>query len=576
MSLNINPLPVQKVLDPRLEITTQREYTAVKGALVNSWQPFPATNVNNSSFQITCNPPSRDIAISRLIYKRVEFSWSVSGTNTSGGVLLNEDYFGPRAIPLTAVTLSEQITINNDTITAAPVRQYFRALLRYRNDWENRWGAFSLAPSMLDQFQSYEEGVGTNRNPLARNYGNNAFEQTRGSYVGFTIDPQIAGNTTATGRLVVYEPILISPFVFGNNANRFSCLAGVQNMSYNTTIGNLDRILSLVQDQGLPGQISLNTPVVNVESARLLFNFLTPDPIMPIPRNMESGYYSIVSYPTRTSVPVDPAGSPNDSVQITLQSVQVSSIPKRIYIFAKRDDSDETAFTTDTYFALNPDINPISITWDNNQFLNQASTQDLYNISVRNGCNMSYNQYVKDVGSVLALDFGIDIGLRSDQAAGVIGNYQLSVTANFKNTTNEAIAPTLYCVVVYEGVFNVNDGNCSHMIGVLSPSDVLNAPVAPVGSYQESQDVYGGKFQGMKGLVSGIKKGLAYAKKHHLASKMLKQLPMPQAQKLARAAEEMGYGLSGGELKGGDLNKIATKEKYNNKRISLSDLARDK
>ena len=542
MSLNANPLKVGKVIDPRLEINTNKEYIALKGALVNSWNAFPASNVNNSSFQITCNPPNRDIAIARLVFKKVVFNITVTGTNTSGGTLLNENYVAPRAMPLTCVTQSEQITINNDTITQAPVQQYWRALLRYRNDFKNRFGAFSLAPSMLDQFQEYDDGAGSVRNPLAQ-YGDNSYENTRGGYSGFVIAPQAPGNTTATVTLTTYEPILLSPFCFGEKANYFSAFAGIENMSYNATLGNLPRVLSLIQGQGAPaGQVVLDTPVVNIGSATLLFNYLTPDPVNPVPRNMETSYFSVVSYPTRSNVSV----APDATIQMTMQSIQVSSIPKRIYVFAKMDDSAESAFTSDSYLSLVDNVNPLTLTWNNNQFLSQASTQNLYNMSVKNGCEMSYSQFTKHTGSVLALDFGTDIGLMSNQAPGCIGNYQLSLTCNFKNTSKSAITPTLYVVVVYEGVFNINDGACSHMLGVLSPNDVLNAGVMPVGSYRESQDVYGGSFwSSLKGLFS---KGNQYARKHKTISKALGQIQNPYAQAGAEIANLFGYGTSGGSL----------------------------
>ena len=566
-------------MDPRLEIETKKDYVALKGALVNSWQRFPATNVNNSSFQITCNPPNRDIAITRLVFKEVVFSWTVTGTNTSGGTLLNEGYYGPRALPLTCVTQAEQITINNDSITQAPIAQYWRALLRYRNDYENRWGAFSLAPSMLDQYQSYAEGAGTVRNPLGA-YGDNSFEDTRSDYSGFTIDAQLAGNVSASGTLRTYEPILVSPFAFGDKANYYSAFAGIQNMSYNATLSNLSRILSLIQGQGAPaGQIVLNEPVVNITSASLLFNYLTPDPVMPIPRNIQNSFFSIISYPTRSLVPVL-AGA---TIPLSMASIQVTSIPKRIYVYAKADDSVETSFSSDVYLSLVDNVNPISLTWNNNQFLSQASTQDLYNISVKNGCNMNYSQYTNHTGSVLALDFGTDIGLMSNQAPGCIGNYQLSLNAQFKNTSSASITPTLYVVVVYEGVFNVNDGACSHMIGVLSPSDILNAEFAPMGSYRESQDVYGGKFEMLKKALKGAHD---YVKKNKLISKGLSQIKHPYAQAGAKIAQTLGYGMSGGELENEMFNEISggnlQKPKKNNKKVkiikngmSLSSLAED-
>ena len=542
-------------MDPRLEITQKKEYIAVKGAQVNAWQQFPATNVNNSSFQISCNPPNRDIATTRLVLKRVQFSWQITGTNTSGGTLLNAGYIAPRAMPLTSITQSEQMTINNDTITQAPIQQYWRALLRYRNDFHDRFGALSLAPSMLDQFQDYADGAGSARNPLAA-YGDNSYENTRGGYAGFTIDPQIAGNTVATGTLTTYEPVLMSPFCWGDRANSFAAFAGIQNMSYTCTLGNLARILSVQQGQGAPlGQVVLNDPVVNITSASLLFNYMTPDPQFPIPRNMETSYFSLISYPTRSLVPVA-AGA---SIQLTLSSVQVSSVPKRIYVFAKLDDSQETAFTSDTFMAIAPDTRPLSLTWQNNQFLSQASTQDLYNISVKNGCNMSYTQFIDKTGSVLALDFGSDVGLNSDQSPGSLGNYQLGLTCSFTNTSAVSVLPTLYCVVVSEGVFNITDGSCSHMLGVLSPSDVLNAPMLPAGSYKRSDEIYGGKFEAVK---SFFNKANQFIKKHHLVSKALGFIPDPRAQIASNAARMAGYGMSGGAVDdyGGSLN-FAEEEK---------------
>lgn len=556
MSLNLKQLSVNKIMDPRLELSEHRAYNVLKGSLVNSWQQFNATNVNNSSVQITANPPNRDIAISRFILKRVTFSWQVTGTNTSGGTLLNSGFFGPRFMPLTSVTLSEQVTINNDTLTQAPIRQYWRALLRYRNDFADRWGVSSLAPSMMDQFQNYSDGVGTVRNPLGE-YGDNSFENTRKGFVGFTIDPQAPGNTTATGTLTTTEPILISPFCYGANANYYSAIVGVQNMSYNATFGNLSRILSLVQGQGVGPAIVLNEPTVTIDSASLLFNYLTPDPIMPIPRNIETSYFSLVSYPTRSSVAI----APGATVSLTMQSIQVTSIPRRIYIFARQDDSVETAFTSDSYLSIDQASNPLTLTWNNNQFLSQATGQDLYNISVKNGCNMSYSQFANSTGSVLSLDFGTDIGLMSNQSPGTIGNYQLGLTCIFRNTNPSlSITPTLYVVVVYEGVFSVVDGNCTHMIGVVSPSDVLNAPLLPSGSYKENQDVYGGRFDTIKGLLS---KGHDFIKKHKLISKGLSLIQDPYAQQGARFADMLGYGLSGGKLNGNnkvDLSSIADGE----------------
>jgi len=544
MSLNVPSVDVARVMDPRLEINRKRDYVALKGALVNTHQQFPATNINNSSIQITCNPPNRGIVVSRLIYKRCVFDITITGTNTGAGPLLNTGFFGPRFMPILNVTSSEQITINNDTLTQAPINEYWPEIMRYNNEFDNRFGQLSLCPSMMDQHQRYEDGVGGVRNPLA-GYDDNSFEQTRGSFSGLEVLSNPDGGDTATLRLTVTEPILISPLVAGCHSNYTAGLSGIQNMSYTATIGDLRRVLSLVPDQGAPGVIDIqNSGIsVNLASASLLFNYLTPDPLNPVPRNLVSSYFSIVSYPTKTSVPI----APNGEVSITMQSVQVTSIPRRLYIFARRDNSQKTAFTSDSLFALPQTGNPLTITWNNNQFCSQMTTQDIYNTSVKNSCNLSYSQFTDKVGSVICLDFGTDIGLMSDESAGVLGNYQLGVTCRFKNTNpSEDIAPTLYVVVVYEGTFNVDDGNCSHMIGVLSRQDVLNSRRVPGVAYQQARDVFGGSFfTKLKNVAQKVGK---FAKKHKLVSKGLKMIPDPRAQRAAQVAQSLGYGMSGGSL----------------------------
>lgn len=540
MSLNVPQVSVAKVIDPRLAIRQRRDYVALKGSLVNTHQAFPATTINNSSLQITANPPNRGIVISRLVYKRVSFDITINGANPGPGPLLTEGYYAPRAYPLASVTSSEQITLNNDTLTQAPVSQYWPALLWYHNEWRNRFGQYSLTPSMQDQFQDYAEAFGTVRNPLAP-YGDNSLEVTRGSYAGM----EVLTNTQnqATIRLTVTEPILISPMVFGQGSNFTAGFSGIQNMSYTATLGDLRRVMSLTPTQGDPLKLITNNDIiVNVASATLLFNYLTPDPLMPVPRNLVSSYFSIVSYPTRSSVPV----LPNGVVDLNMQSIQVTSIPRRIYVFARRDDSEQSAFTSDTFMSLPVGENPVSMTWNNNQFLSQCSTEDLYNISVKNNVNMNYSQFVKHTGSVLCLDFGTDIGLMSDEAPGSLGNYQMSVRARFKNTSAATITPTLYVVVVYEGTFNVRDGNCSHMIGVLSRKDVLDSRRVPGITYSRAMDIYGGSF--FSKLGSAFRKAHDWAKENKILSKGLSILPHPAAKVAAKAADMAGYGMSGGSL----------------------------
>jgi len=566
MSLNIPSVRAVKVLDPRLEINTERPYVALKGSQVNSWQEFAATNKNDSSTQITCNPPSRKICISRLVFKKMSFTLTVTGTNTSGGPLLNAGYYAPRAYPLASITQSEQMTINNDTITQAPLAQYWPALLRYHNYHKSRSGQLSLTPSMLDTSREYDGQAQNNLNPLAQYGFSTSYDESRGGYAGISVDAQDNDNTSATVRLTVIEPMLISPFVFGDDSNYVSALVGVQNMSYTATFGNLQRLLSIQKNQGV-GTINITGVSGTVESSSLLFNYLTPDQTTPIPDSLVSSYFSIVSYPTKSSVSLVAGASTN----LPMSSVQVTSIPRRMYVWAGIDDNDKTAFTTDTFLALNTASNPLSVTWNNNQFFSQASAVDLYNMSVKNGLDLTFSQFTKYVGSPLCIDFGTDLGLNADEAGGVLGNYQLGLNLNVTNTGSVAVTPTLYVVVVYEGTFNIINGNCSHMIGVLSREDVLNSQRDPNVSYKLAQSVYGGDF--FSSLKKGFNKAKDFVKKHHLISNVASQIDHPLAQKIAKYATQHGYGVSGGRgrrARGGDLTNGSAKDELK-RRLAQSD-----
>ena len=127
-----------------------------------------------------------------------------------------------------------------------------------------------------------------------------------------------------------------------------------------------------------------------------------------------------------------------------------------------------------------------------------------------------------------------------------------------------------YVVVVSEGVFNVSNGSCSHSIGVLSPEDVLNAEILPSGSYHRSNEIYGGKFEGLKAFLRGAHK---FVKDNKLLSKGLAMIPNQYAQMGSKGAEAMGYGMSGGGALldyGGSLT-IPKQIKTDKKTVKLSD-----
>lgn len=140
-----------------------------------------------------------------------------------------------------------------------------------------------------------------------------------------------------------------------------------------------------------------------------------------------------------------------------------------------------------------------------------------------------------------------DLALQSDEAPSLIGNWQLGLSIQLTNNTGFlCTSPTLYVVVVYEGVFNVLDGNASHMIGVLSRSDILNAHKNPFITYKRAKDVWGGRFfDKVKGLA---RKAHDVVKRGKILSTATSLIPHPAAQASSRVLSNLGYGYSGGHL----------------------------
>jgi len=131
----------------------------------------------------------------------------------------------------------------------------------------------------------------------------------------------------------------------------------------------------------------------------------------------------------------------------------------------------------------------------------------------------------------------------------------------------------MFVVVVYEGVMNINSGDTSLMLGVLSPQDVLNAQRVPGVSYKRQSDVYGGNFwTSLRQALSGAHK---FVKDNKLISRGLSLIKHPAAIPAAEAARMLGYGrhrrMRGGELQdleGGDLYDETESEDNSSENLS--------
>lgn len=486
MSLSNVPVDTFRIIDPRVAMNSKRDYYALKSGQVNTWQQFPAANISNNNIVITCTPPSKNTMISKRALIKTFYNITVTGTNTTGGSLIEDGYFAPRAYPYSQVVLNQSMKMANDNISVANFNQYWATLMWYHNNHDDRYKYNSITPAMLDQDQTYGQSAQGVRNPLG-GYQDNSYEMTRGAYSGLQVVSNPLGGTTATLTLLVVEPLFMSPWNWGCESKYEAGFIGLNNLTYSASLGNLERLLSINAD-GIPG-IAITAVTATLENAQIEFEYITPDPFIPIPRMTVYPFFDCVLYTQdNTNGPVVSGGI----VGLKLPNIQLSSIPRRFYIWAGRSQSDKDFSTSDAYMSLTGQ-SPLTVTYDTSQLFQQATVEDLYLMSVENGLQMSFDQFVNNVGSVVCIDLGKDLMLPHDKCPGMLDNVNFSFQANFINNSPETLQfTTLNCLVVYEGVLTVSDGSCSHYLAPVSRNDLLNSTVLDRHAYKQAEKVYGG------------------------------------------------------------------------------------
>jgi len=527
MSINIQQLSLARVIDPRCDVNARahREYGVLDGAGDISWKVLPSNNFSNSTVTFLANPPNERVYVSRRAYVEMTFELTFTGTCPLGTTLIQAsgmssapgvssgttNYDAPRAYPMSQITSSCSVRLNNDNISSN-VQSYFRALTRFQNTTANQDSEFSLTPSMLDQFQQYPDGDGFNRNPLA-GYGDNVTQCPRGGFWGsvITANPVSDGVTpvTATVSLRIAEPVYLSPFLFGTHEEQ-QAFIGIQTLQLDYTLNGVGNGQVPGVNKNIVGLIgglwshSDSSPSVftsasaNLTSATSYWQYLSPDITQPIPRITNYSYYDPNIYPT-SNVGAIPAG-----VTTTLQTstMTLKSIPNRVYVWVTQRDQDRNITSSDCYWS----INQVQVSFDNrDSLLSNASQYDLYLMALRAGYNGSYIQWSQKCGAVMCLQFGLDIPLQALQAPGLRGQWSFQIQVQCTNITGQSETPTLSVLVINEGVMTIDNGTVLRNIGVLSSADVLATKDMPPVPYRPSLNVYGGGFwDSVKSFVSKI------------------------------------------------------------------------
>lgn len=602
MSNNYTKLNTVLVRDPRVIIDNERVYSVLKCGKRTNFKSWNSTSVSSSSINFSAPPPSSNIIVDRKISLTLPFRLVVTAdTLAAGRRVLSPNNSALRAFPLQSALDNVIMTINNTSITQ-DFGEIIHSLIRFNAGENLLENAYSRTPTCLDRSQTYADLQTENGNPLGM-YGDCNYKDVsgRGGFSewkvvrndendGVNVPPYIA-----IVDAVVTEQLFMSPLYFGDkngsgfyNLNSFDMSFNFLNNAGNRMLSHnndpADSVIASVQfapnnfpyAQTNPFSYENNQPLLNI-------TYITPDDSLMIsPQTpITWPYFNVAKYVTETNA--IPYGGRND---IYSNNIQLSTIPRRFYIYARQNNS--TLYSnpgyTDTFYG----INNISVQFENyTGLLAEASKFQLYEMSRKNHCNLSWSEWngknlykvggadfnnqdtYGGVGSIICIEFASDIGLDEYNAPGVgNGNYNLQIRCNVENidpTGNHDNLPvSLYVLVISEGTFTVvQSGSAVTQLSVISSQDVLNARSSPFVDYTDVEDVNGGNFfSGLKkfgkGALDAAQKTNRFLRDTKAISKVsgvLSDIPGPVgsvAGPVHAVSSMLGYGYdNGGVLLGG-------------------------
>ena len=359
------------------------------------------------------------------------------------------------------------------------------------------------------------------------------------------------------------EPIVLSPFVFSDHCEWETGLFGINNIQL---VANLQpasqlRTFRCTQANGrqiVPGSLAFNSSVPGgvFKNTTLNVQFLTPSLDVPLPPKSVVPYMEFPRYISNASNGA--ALAPGASTQLQSQTITLPTIPDLLIIYVKpvggynipfggttgANGSSQSDYEQgDWYLSIGSptagqtvNYRPLSVNFDNfSGLLSSVTTQELYNMSVKNGLDMDWAAWsgygkgseashgtpntatagtvglttrpqganVPLAGSILVLKPSQDITLQSGQAPSLVGNFTLQFNLQVWNQSDFTVVPQLYVITANSGFFESIRGSSRIIKGVLSEQDIISAPLASMATRSELDRLVGaGSFHSLANVAS--------------------------------------------------------------------------
>jgi hypothetical protein len=577
MSLSIVPLNVNMEINPLINYDELNTYNTVRCPKSILAQAYPSSSLSDSNFVVNIIPSSLNTVLSRKMYIKVTFIVPIV---TSAGTLIENLYkdiptlFIPRANPVSSVTSSLQLQLGTTVITQT-INRYVDVLTRQYLDPENYNANLSTSPSQPDAYGKIASGTLAEnetfkyKNPFGQFkdiVGNGTIN--RGSFP-FTVVPVSTNNWN-----LVYEfcePIYLSPLLYDKIYDEAKGLTQVTQYVLTYNLSNLSRAF-LFADGTLTSPLFTATVTkanIKIDKAEALCSFANLPDILPLPTTIVYNYNALLW----NSAIQSSAAADATVFNATVQTFVLNSIPSKILIWAKRSNGDLFGSDGHKYMDSYAYITKLSATIDNTSGIFASYTPfQLYSIlGAANGYKGSWKEWSEITGSIITIDFNKNLGLSSNQAPGLTGQFSIQFSVDFKNlyknaagTAGVASSFELDYLVIYGNTMTIQNSNIQLSSGPLAPLDVISSESSGQ-SHMDHGRLYGGSFwgdvfEGAKRIPSFVSNLLSKS------DKILKNIPAlkqyaPQLEQIkgyANAAESVkdafegsGGGVTAGGVTGG-------------------------
>ncbi len=542
------------------DITSDMDFAVKSGASQTTFQPFPSTSSSNSALIFNVQVPSENVVIDRAVLINTPLCIELTFTGVQPGESCWSygltDAF--QAFPLNASFTTATAQINNTTCSIN-TQDVLPSLLRM-NDSRELYRYNSMTPCLPDQaYANYTDAVNSNNNPLASyNTASYDLDQVpRGAFpiiykilhtitAGGTDDSPISTNVADVFKVgvatIVTEPLLLSPFIWGNPEYNCQGLLGINNMAFTLNIdSSAKRVWSTANPYftgitlGSPnafGQSSAFTlpqtppgqqPLLSASTGstpRLLFKFLSTQPSDLIQTKNVVPYMDFPRYLTSSANNANLSATAVNQT-IVSSNLQINQIPDYFIITARIPMSAQTPENSMSQFV----INGISVNLNNQSgLLSSASQYDLWRTSMKNGSSQSWaefsglansftggvSQNIATTGSVLVLSPPYDLSLPNYISSGSLGNYNFQFQLQVSNQYAQQLPVEICVVCVNSGIFSTQQGVSAVYTGILTKEMVLSAvnggQASAIHSQEASRMIGGQMLNGALSAVRGMKR----------------------------------------------------------------------